>query len=210
MRFFQNFNRFFDFFPPFFQKSFFGTERFQTFFHKYYINLNISILERVDVFLPILRQFPDKRKLKRRGRFIGPITPLFCGLKSSNFEKILWKNYFYELQSTWTTKKKFSWFASIRHKISKFQKKKSLKSLFFDVFLEIFLEFFFARKKFGMGFSTDLGQKKFFPLKFFWEVLYVFRIIYEHITRARNDPATIADFEKSCCEKMGFFSIFFS
>ena len=28
-------------------------------------------------------------------------------------------------------------------------------------------------------------------------------------THARNDARNISDFEKSCCEKMGFFSIFF-
>ena len=51
-------------------------------------------------------------------------------------------------------------------KYQNFHKKKSQISLFFDVFWEIFFEIVFARKNFGMGFSTDLGRTFLFPLKF--------------------------------------------
>ena len=90
-----------------------------------------------------------------------------------------------------------------------FKKKKGQKTAIFGVFFEIFFEFWIFRKKNWVGFSTDLWQKNFFLLKFFWGYLYDFWRPWKYYTVARTAARHIWDFEKVRCRKMGNFRIFF-
>ena len=120
--------------------------------------------------------------------------------KIFKFYENFMKKLFFKTSEYLNDKKLFLWFASIRHKISKFQKKNLKNHCFLTFFWKIFLKFFLSGKILAWVLV---------PIWVLYEDIYVFRIIYEHFTRACNDPATIDDFWKIMLRKNGIFFDFF-